>query len=920
MTMTAPSLAQIKAQVAAIRQKVPQARVIGIRSIGRWAGEPNVRDSDECYAIHQCDSPLSFRLALRQPTTEQTTKVLITSLSEQDLGDDILLRLAKRRLFQIDPWQIVRSLFDAHAVDPRLSQHAWIAESLLELIPNAGYPAARGGFLDSETVWPLLLKQAVGLQSESPDLTALLRWSLDADGTSRFRCCSESFRQAAIGWLTEKAGPVAALLLHCVERLERPDAVPIGLTASVVYHSGAIGKLDRASGKLEERFLGGTSPEAEHMQRWSAAATEAVRSMRETEPRIYRQTIQRADEILRDVRADEMAWLSDTSILGFDQRLARFGDALCDALGRGSWDLLDGLYEARQCARQHDQSTQETRRLERVDMALRLVRWLGSQGQAKKGSDSDSARHPEGRSGYRGLTPFSQPDSFADAANAQLREGGFLDWARLSLRSGDPVRKLSEAYARLFDQVRQIREQQSQVFAELLTAWTSVGSRGDDVIPVERALEQIVAPLAAEGLVLVIIIDGMSVAVCRELLGDVTRHEWIAISEPGRRFNRPGLATIPSVTEFSRTSLLCGRLCQGTQDDEKVGFAEHAALLERCRSGSPPVLFHKAGLQELDDSVLAAEVRKEIASTHRRVVGVVVNAVDDHLLKGEQIDTRWSRDEIKVLPALLHEARIARRLVVLISDHGHVLDCQAEGRPFRDDLAGGERWRPALGNAGADECLIQGSRVMAKGNRLIGPWSERVRYGIKKNGYHGGMTPQEMIVPIAVLSSTDDFPKGWSEQPIDTPVWWDEPSPARSTRTEPVLKLKPTKPQPSGTLFDTEEQEPTPEVAGINVPKWVTRLLASPVFEDQKRLGGRGIPADNVLTKLLSALDERGGKLTSLALARALECPPVRLPGLLAKAERIFNVDGYDVLRRDDASDTIELNRDLLLKQFDLVE
>jgi hypothetical protein len=92
------------------------------------------------------------------------------------------------------------------------------------------------------------------------------------------------------------------------------------------------------------------------------------------------------------------------------------------------------------------------------------------------------------------------------------------------------------------------------------------------------------------------------------------------------------------------------------------------------------------------------------------------------------------------------------------------------------------------------------------------------------------------------------------------------------------------------------------------------------VFEDQKRLGGRGVPADDVLAKLLSALDERGGKMTSVALARTLAFPAVRLPGLLAKAERIFNVDGYDVLRRDDTSDTVELNRDLLLKQFDLVE
>lgn len=897
MTMTAPSFSQIKAQVAAIRQKVPQAKVIGIHSSGRWTGEPIHRDGDQNYAIHQCDSPLSFRLALRQPADDQMTKVLITHLEEQELGEDILLRLAKRRLFQIDPWQIVRSLFDAHAVDPRLTKHAWIAESLLELIPSEGYPAARGGFLDAETVWPLLLGQTIDLRTESPDLTSLLKWSLNAESTNQYRRSSESFRQGAALWLIEKAGPVAEILLHAIERLERPDAVPIGLAAGVIYHPSAIGKLEKATGKLEERYLGGKSPDAEHMLRWNAAATEVVRGLRHTEAKSYRQTVRRADEILREIQAEGMAHLSDISPLGFDQRLARVGEALSDVLERGSWDSPSDLVESRQQVGRHDQSSQETRRLERVDMVLRLVRWLGSQ-QCNQ----------------------TQPKSFTEAADAQLREGGFVDWARLSLRSGDPVRQLSEAYARLFEQVRKVREQQSQVFAKLLADWTAAGSKSDEIIPVERALEEIVAPLAAEGLVLVIVIDGMSVAVCRELLADITRHEWVSISEPGRNFNRPGLATIPSVTEFSRTSLLCGRLGQGAQDNEKVGFAEHPALVARSRSGSPPVLFHKAGLQELDDSVLAAEVRKEIASTHRRVVGVVVNAVDDHLLKGEQIDTRWSRDEIKVLPALLHEARIARRFVVLISDHGHVLDCQAEGRPFKDELAGGERWRSPAGKSGEDELLVEGSRVLTPGHRLIAPWSEKVRYGIKKNGYHGGLTPQEMIVPIAVLSSTDDFPKGWSEQPIDTPAWWDEPSPTHVTVEQPAPKLKPIKPQPTGTLFDMEDEQPEPAVPGVTGAKWVSNLLASPVFEDQKRLGGRGIPTDEVFTKLLTALDDRGGKMTSVALARTLEFPAVRLPGLLAKAERILNVDGYDVLRRDDASDTIELNRDLLLKQFDLVE
>lgn len=925
-TIAAPSFSQIKAQVAAIRQKVPQARVIGIHSVARWTDSPRQQDGEQDYVIHQCDSPLSFRLALRQPAAENTTQVVITSLEEKDLGEDVLLRLAKRRLFQIDPWQIIRSLFNAHAVDPRLTRCSWLAEALLESIPSEGYPPARGGFLDAETVWPLLLHRTIDLQIEMPDLTTLLKWSLDTQATARFRLCREEFRQGVIEWLAEKAGPAAETIMHCVERLDRPDAVPLGLAAGAIYHSAAIGRLEKATGKLEERFFGGHSPEAELMQRWSAAATEVVRALRHTESKPYRQTIQRADEILREVQADTLAHLSDTSPLGFDQRLTHVGQRLLDVVRHAEKGVRSlfceapfgpfrekapdpffrtELTDAHHAARSHDLAASEVRRLERVDMAMRLVRW-----QAR-----------------RQQTAPAEPQSFAEAADAYLREGGFIDWARLSLRSGDPVRKLSEAYARLFDRVTEIRQRQSQTFAKLLADWSAAGSHGDDVIPVERVLAEVVAPLAEKHFVLVIVVDGMSVAVCRELLADVTQHEWIAISEPDRSFNRSGLATIPSVTEFSRTSLLCGTLRQGGQENEKAGFAEHPTLVARSRSSSPPVLFHKASLSETEDTVLAAEVRREIASTHRRIVGVVVNAVDDHLLKGEQIDTRWTRDEIKVLPALLHEARIARRLVVLVSDHGHVLDCRTEGRPQQTELSGGERWRTAEDAPAEDELLIEGPRVLVSGHRLIAPWSELVRFGIKKNGYHGGLSPQEMIVPIAVLSSTDDLPKGWSEQPIDTPTWWDEPSLEPVAPVQPVPRLKPTKPQEKGRLFDLEDISSQVSVVSSQldegktpVPKWVIRLLTCPVFEEQKRLGGRGVPAGEVLTKLLSVLDQRGGKMTSVALARALEFPPVRLPGLLAKAERILNVDGYDALRRDEASDTVELNRDLLLKQFDLVE
>lgn len=896
MSTASPTFSQLKAQVATIRQKVPNARVIGIRSLGRWTSERQKRDGEQSYLIEQCDSPLALRLALREPADEATTKILITPLEEKDLSEDILLRLAKRRLFPVDSWQIVRSLFQAQTVDPRLARYGWIAEMLLDLIPTEGYPAARGGFLDLDTVWPLLLQHGIGLAADPPDLASLLKWSLDAEGIARFRRTSDDFRVAAAAWFAEKAGSVVDAVFSCVARNERPDAVPLGLAVGVVYHPAADGRLERASGKLEERFLGSEKPpDSTLVRRWSSAATEVVRAQRHTDARAHRQTLQRADQILTEVQAEGYAFLSDTSPLGFDQRLARFGQSLAGVLTNKSWEVLDNLLQARQAVRDHDQSAREARRLERVDMAMRLVRWLGK----------------------RNKTADEEPKSLAVAAADHVQDGGFADWARLSLRSGDPVQVLSEAYAKLFEAVTEIREAQSHRFAQLLVNWTAAGSQSDDPIPLERVLEQILAPLAAASPVLLIVIDGMSVAVCRELLADLTRHEWVALCEASRNTSRPGIAVVPSVTEFSRTSLLTGRLQAGGAAEERAGFAEHPALVTRCRSGFPPVLFHKPAFQESEDAVLAADVRKEIGSAHRKIVGVVINAVDDNLLKGGQIDTRWSRDEIKVLPALLHEARMARRLVIMVSDHGHVLDCQTQARPCE----GGERWRAATDEPTPDELLIQGQRVGTEGHRLIAPWSERVRYSVMKNGYHGGLTPQEMVVPIVVLSSSDKFPAGWREQPVDTPPWWDEPS-----RVEPLIApsapiLKPVKPAP-GLLFNVHGAEAPPsepQEVDKSRPEWVARLLASAVFAQQKQIGGRGLPSDELFTKLLDALDRRGGKMTCVALARALEFPALRLPGLLARMQRVLNIDGYAVLSRDDASDTVELNRELLLKQFDLV-
>jgi hypothetical protein len=319
--------------------------------------------------------------------------------------------------------------------------------------------------------------------------------------------------------------------------------------------------------------------------------------------------------------------------------------------------------------------------------------------------------------------------------------------------------------------------------------------------------------------------------------------------------------------------------------------------------------------------VLADDVLKAISLSEHRIVGVVVNAVDDHLLKGEQIDTRWSRDEIRVLSTLLYEAKVAQRLVILLSDHGHILDYKTRSRSGE----GGERWRFDDGQPGDNELRISGSRVVIPESKaLIAPWTERLRYGIKKNGYHGGLTPQEMIVPIAVLCSTDSYPAGWVEAPADIPYWWEEPLNEASEILQLLSPLEVIKQVSYGPLFDLEVEEPMLETKRTTskqkVLEWVTNLLASPIYQAQKKLAGRSVPTDEVLAKVLVALDSCGGKMSATGLARTINYPVTQIRSLLTMMQRVINIDGYAVLTWDKASDIVELNRDLLRQHFDLVE
>jgi len=360
---------------------------------------------------------------------------------------------------------------------------------------------------------------------------------------------------------------------------------------------------------------------------------------------------------------------------------------------------------------------------------------------------------------------------------------------------------------------------------------------------------------------------------------------------------------LPTVTEVSRTSLLSGVLTRGDATGERSAFAANPVLREQSRAGKPPVLFHKADLgagPELDE-----RVRSALADASQRIVGVVHNAVDAQLAGSDQIDVLWSTEGLRQLAALLRVARGAGRLLILTGDHGHVMEAgtvQRQGSP-------GDRWRTG-GTAREGEIEVRGGRVMSPdGSRsVILAWSEMVRYASKRSGYHGGASPQEVLVPLAVLTS-GTAPRDWVEAPPSEPTWWNEADVA-----PPAVELRPissgrrraTRQQPG--LFEAQR---APEA-------WIDDLLASETYSAQRGMAGRGAPDDTVMRALIAALAVRGGRLSRTALAQALRVPAFRASGLVNAARRVLNVDQAQVLQIDASSDEVVLDQRMLRVQFQI--
>jgi len=852
-------------QLKSIRGKWEPGPAIGVQSQSRWQGSNEIRLDSELWRVAQCDSVLEIRQILSEESTAPL--VLVTPLPTTAIGDDVRARLFRQQLLPVDPWNGLAERFKARQVDPVLRQATALADAALEALGTSEAPVAASGVLTPELVWQVILQNRMGLKTAKPDLLEFLPWVASDGAAAKWEALGDALRGPLGPWLSLSLGDLGGILVRVLADGFGQDALAVGFALGALTGHGAD---PRALGRLE-RFTGNQPLSNVHARQWNEAAEKWA--TREPQLDRVRRELGRADQILESLGATAAAMESRWSPVGFQQRLAAFAEELAGGDIRKSQQAYASV-----SSHEGSRYLEELRgRRERAEMAMRLVRWL-DQSQA-------------------------HPHTLFDSVSRFEQDGSWVDWARHQLLGGDEPEGVSRSYRKLFDKVTVRREEENRRFGELLSANTASGSNAPGLLMIEDVLSTVVAPLAkaSPAGVLLIVMDGMSVPVWRELSGDLYKHGWQEWTPSEGSAYRTALTVVPSATNYSRSSLLCGALVSGAQNVEKKGFQEHADL-----RAWKPILFHKdeVGSSGAD---LSEALRLAVGKNERKIVGVVLNVIDDSLGGPEQRSFRWNLQDIPVLQALLSEAKSAGRVVVLASDHGHVLD---HGSKLSRKADSADRWRPAAADSPAEgELLVRGARVLVEGSRLIAPFSETLRYTANRRlGYHGGLTSQECVAPIAVLAPALMDIEGWEILPETPPDWWFEGEVDTPVERPKVKKSSKRKDSQTAILSLFEDSR----------TDWVNALMESSVFKDQMSTFAGRLKQDQV-EKSLRVLADRNLVLLKSVFAQRLELSGLRIDGWIASLQRILNVEGYPVLSVD-SSQTVRLNLQLLREQFDTGE
>jgi hypothetical protein len=903
-TISVATLPVVRALLDEARHKKYFAGTLGIRARPEWQGADQFEHHGVPVTVVTCVSSLAVREALRQ-RGEDRWLVILTDRDDADLGAGVRSHLVWHRLRTPDPWNAVLTRFAANGIDPGLTTgaaHRDLATGLLACTPaDGGWPPAPGGVLTRDHAFGSVCARHLHVPATALGPVGVLTWMAQPTSVSHVADLralgGDRLADAVLEWLAAQVGAAAPLLVPILRNGQGRQIVPLGLVLGILVRAGTGSRSDdvvtaRVALARLETYTGTGTPPPGAFASWAAQSEQLIADvLRDASTAVLaRRLLVEADAVLAEAQAVSLAEDSTLLPAGLTARLGRLASTVQAAAKDATVSpaALAAVESAWLAVSEHVLAVEDAR-VEAFRAAVRLVRWLA----------------------VEDTTPAAE---LTVLQIRHLHEDAWVDSAVNDAAPGVGDIELSVALSAVLLRVRIRRDHHDAQYARSLAVATQDEvATGKGVVLAENLLQSVVLPLASRTPVLLLIMDGMSAAVGSEIMANVLGRiadGWSEALPEGHSRRLSAVAVLPSVTEVSRASLLCGELRTGDQAVEQKGYAE----LARAFGLAGARLFHK---KPLDSSQLGFAVADDVGAAiddkeGRPLVTCILNTIDDALDRSDPAGTVWTAETVKHLGPLLDRARVAGRTVVLTSDHGHIVERrQGTQRPHPDCSSNRAR---AEGPVGDGEVLVTGRRVLLHGGRAILAVDERLRYGPLKAGYHGGAAPAEVVIPVYFLAPGGQMrDTGLVPAPPQEPAWWTGYRPA------PVVVAPAPPPDPKAplTLFDSVE----PAIVAATGGGLADAVLSSPAYLAQRKLAGRVSVTDEQVRSLLAALlAEPSRRLPPAVAAAALGVAPSSLRGAIPQAQRLLNLDSFPVLRVDVDGSTAVLDEELLREQFEVTQ
>jgi hypothetical protein len=937
-TLSARDLEDELGRIHARKHRALTTAFYGVPELGLERVTVTVKGEPVRFCVAQATCELEVRRALAGARGEPV--VVLVGYSER-LPLDITGRLAGGKVRHITEAERLARLTGARAVSTEV-----LASALKDAILADGVSpgALSGSTLDLDTAWRRYLEHMIGLIASAPlteeRVVAHVAQARDMRGFARLLAARPALAEELHEYLERRSGRVARLAWRAWERGQGLEVAAMALILQAAreelerseYLAGWLGlrlsdldpELQGVLGRRSEADRG-----AALIRRWGEVGAQLFRYFDDDG---FERVVKAADRLVAGDERIRAALASSPHLaVALDGAKDALAAALEQAAAAPTTAALAQVHRAKERLAAHRLCEREPHKsqLGRVRMAVRLCGYLFEQA---------AARHEPA-----GLAA----DEVADLAAAYARDGGFVDWARSAAR-GPLADRLDRAIAGVVTRVDDMRDRLDERFARALPGW--LGRRkADRVVPIDRALERFAVEFLAGGAhrrLLVLLLDGMSWANAAELLDALENERYGPVRWQPRdargELLPPMLAALPTLTGVSRSAFFAGKLVPpGQRTDTRRDpdrFDEHAGL--RKLLGRGPRLLLSPDAEDRPGHVSSKAL--ELIGSSERVVGLVINAIDDNLASGPGLRSTFTPDTLKALPDVLAAATQAQRAVLLVADHGHVLSERAGAAlPCKNKLSARCRELEPDEEPGPGEIVLDGDgawRGRAK-SRLALLYREVDTYAVPGHrGEHGGAALAEVVAP-AVLMASEELLRSVGVRdaeldlrPVPRPWWWVRDVPvveqgagaaleAREGEVRDIeSRVSQAAPRPQLALPGmagerVEAEERAPVAAARPEGRAVELLRASDEYANATR-AERDVWERDVLPAV-ALLAEQGGIMSDDQLAARLGILRFRVPGLVANILALrLNLEQHPVVIYDSRSRQVRLDLVLLEQLF----